>query len=182
MPLERSISYAVAVLGASLGVAACGSSNSGKSGTGADRSQALAFAQCMRAHGVPNFPDPRTNGGGGLLIQQKAGSGASLTVNGVSVSSPAFQSAMRSCRSYLPNGGHPPPLSASRRAALLAFSRCMRAHGITNFPDPTFQNGGVGLRFGSSSGIDPSSPAFQAAQKACGKNGPFRVQSVRPGG
>jgi hypothetical protein len=131
----------------------------------------------MRSHGVPNFPDPGTNGSGGLLVQKRVGSGASLTVNGVSVSSPAFQAAMQSCRSYLPNGGHPPPLSASRRAALLAFSQCMRDHGITNFPDPTFENGGGGLRFGPGSGIDPSSPTFRAAQRACGKNGGLRIQA-----
>ena len=52
-------------------------------------------------------------------------------------------------------------------------SRCMRSHGVPNFPDPTFQSGpgggvGVGIKIGNGSGIDPSSPAFQAAQKECG--------------
>ncbi len=75
---------------------------------------------------------------------------------------------MRACRSKLPNGGHPQPLSASRRNAILQFSQCMRAHGVTNFPDPTFSGGGVQLRLSQQSGIDPQSPAFQAAQKACG--------------
>ncbi len=53
-------------------------------------------------------------------------------------------------------------LSKSQDA--LAFSRCMRQHGITNFPDP---GSGGGLRIDSSSGIDPESPRFQAAQQAC---------------
>ncbi len=117
---------------------------------------------------------------------QKAGSGPSLRVNGVAVSSPAFQAAMQSCRSKLPNGGHPPPLSASRRAAMLRFSQCMRDHGLPNFPDPTFSaNGGVGLRFGPPSGLNPSSPVFQAAQKACsavGGNAGFKVAAGPPGG
>jgi hypothetical protein len=49
-------------------------------------------------------------------------------------------------------------------------SRCMRSHGVPNFPDPQFQsgpNGGLGIRL-NGTGVDPSSPAFQAAQKECG--------------
>jgi hypothetical protein len=41
----------------------------------------------------------------------------------------------------------------------VAFARCMRAHGVANFPDPTGQSG----QLGPNSGIDPTSPAFQAA-------------------
>ena len=130
----------------------------------------VAFAKCMRANGVPNFPDPGSNGSRGIAIQQRVGSGASLTVNGVTVSSPAFQSAMTACRSKLPNGGRPPAFSASQRAAMLKFSRCMRTHGVPNFPDPSFGTGGrVGIRFGPGSGVDPSSPSFQQAQAACAK-------------
>jgi hypothetical protein len=130
----------------------------------------VAFAKCMRAHGVPNFPDPGTNGSGDMQIQasQRAGSGPSMKVNGVSVNAPAFQSAMQSCRSQLPNGGHPPALTASRKAAMLKFSQCMRAHGLPNFPDPTFgSNGQVGLLFHAQSGLDPNSPQFKQAQAAC---------------
>jgi hypothetical protein len=153
-----------------LPLAACGSSGSPSTSNAAfKRSTMLAFAQCMRTHGVPNFPDPGSNGSGGIMIQQRVGSGASMSVNGVAVQAPAFQSAMQSCRKDLPNGGHPPPLSASRRAAMLHFSQCMRAHGVTNFPDPAFgSGGGARIGFGPSSGINPQSPAFQAAQKACG--------------
>ncbi len=131
----------------------------------------LAFARCMRASGVPNFPDPGSNGRGGILIQQRdrAGSGPSMTVNGVSVSAPAFQSAMRTCRKYLPNGGKPTVAqSAKLRASALAMSKCMRAHGVPNFPDPTFNGGpggGLGLRL--TPDVNPNSPAFQAAQKIC---------------
>jgi hypothetical protein len=38
----------------------------------------------------------------------------------------------------------------------------MRSHGMPSFPDPTFVNGNIGQR-----GIDPNSPQFQIAQKAC---------------
>src|SRR5437588_709453 len=50
----------------------------------------------------------------------------------------------------------------------LQFTACMRAHGETNFPDPTFNGGGARLELSKSSGLDPSSPTFKAAQQACG--------------
>lgn len=43
----------------------------------------------------------------------------------------------------------------------------MRSHGVPNFPDPPAGGGGVQLSAGS--GINPQSPAFQAAQNACQK-------------
>ncbi|HXR21675.1 MAG TPA: hypothetical protein VN786_03880 [Acidimicrobiales bacterium] len=48
----------------------------------------------------------------------------------------------------------------------LKFSECMRSNGIANFPDPKSSGG---IQIGSSSGIDPQSPQFQSAQKACRK-------------
>jgi hypothetical protein len=89
------------------------------------------------------------------------------SVNGVTVNAPAFKSAMQACRSKLPNGGQPVPLSASRRNAMLAFSRCMRGHGVSGFPDPTFAGGGAQLRIDKGTAIDPNSPAFKTAQQAC---------------
>jgi hypothetical protein len=158
----------------SLALAACGSSKTSPTNASATvkPGQMVSFAKCMRAHGVPNFPDPGSNGNGGIQIQptRRAGSGASMTVNGVSVSAPAFQTAMQSCRSELPNGGHPPPLSAARKQAMLQFSRCMRIHGVPNFPDPTFGSGGrVQLLINPGAGVDPNSPTFQQAQQSCAK-------------
>jgi hypothetical protein len=46
----------------------------------------------------------------------------------------------------------------------LKYSQCMRSRGVINFPDP---NSGGGINIGSASGIDPSSPRFQSAGKAC---------------
>jgi hypothetical protein len=173
MPLLRSRRALAALTAAALPLAACGSSssnNSGATGTEAAAStkynKSLEFAQCMRSHGVPNFPDPKSNGSGGMMIQSTPGH---TSVNGVSVNGPAFQSAMQACRSKLPNGGQPQRLSPERRQQMLQFSQCMRAHGITGFPDPTFgSGGGAQLRIDKTTGINPNSPAFQAAQKACG--------------
>jgi hypothetical protein len=172
----------ISLLAAALGLAACGSSSpsstatnssGGQSSSGgqtsdASASKSLEFASCMRSHGVPNFPDPPSNGQIRLQIQQTPDS---TSVNGVEVNGPAFRSAMTACKSYLPNGGTPSAAQTAKiKAEALAMARCMRSHGVPNFPDPKFQagpNGGVGIQLGGS-GIDPNSPAFQAAQKECG--------------
>jgi hypothetical protein len=56
------------------------------------QSQGLQFAACMRSHGVPNFPDPKTANGG-------------FMITGVNPNAPQFQSAMQACRSLMPGGG-----------------------------------------------------------------------------
>jgi hypothetical protein len=167
MSMLKPYRFMLVLLLAAPVLAACGSSSPG-SGSGATKySQALAFANCMRSHGVPNFPDPKSGANGHIQIQdsQRAGSGPSLKINGVPVNAPAFQSAQQACHSLLPNGGKPPQLSASQRQAMLQFSQCMRAHGLTNFPDPQFGSHGVEIRIPSGAG--PDSPAFKSAQAAC---------------
>jgi hypothetical protein len=172
------LTISLSLLVAALGLAACGSSSSPDTGgattsqgdSGANQAKALAFSSCMRSHGVPNFPDSPASGGGGFRVQIQSGP-SGTSVNGVAVNGPAFQSAMQACRSYLPNGGHPTAAqTAKAKQNALAMSRCMRSHGVPNFPDPQFQSGpggGVGIRL-SGAGVNPSSPAFQAAAKACG--------------
>ena len=56
--------------------------------------------------------------------------------------------------------------SSSNHTAFVNFSKCMRTHGVTNFPDP---GAGGGIQLSSSSGINPFSPAFKAAQSHCRK-------------
>jgi hypothetical protein len=165
------------LLSTALGVAACGSSSpsgtatNASAGHGSDASsnKALEFASCMRSHGVSNFPDP-TNGHIHLQIQQTP---SSTEVNGVEVNGPAFQSAMTDCKPYLPNAGTPTAAQTTKaKAQSLAMARCMRSHGVPNFPDPKIQTGPEGgVAFGvnfSGTGINPNSPAFQTAQNDCG--------------
>lgn len=67
-------------------------------------------------------------------------------------------------------GSHPTTAngstSASGHGSPLAYSRCMRTHGVPNFPDPTVRSGG-GFGFSFPQGVDPRSPQFQAADRAC---------------
>jgi hypothetical protein len=170
------LTISLSLLVVAVGLAACGSSSpttggatSAQGDAAANQAKGLAFAHCMRSHGVANFPDP-TGSGGGLRVQIQSGP-SGTSVNGVAVNGPAFRSAMQACRSYLPNGGHPSAAqTAKAQAQALAMSRCMRSHGVTNFPDPKFGSGpggGIGIQL-NGPGLDPNSPTFKAAQKACG--------------
>ena len=53
---------------------------------------------------------------------------------------------------------------SAHRNAFLAFSECMRSHGVPTFPDPS-PGGGIHL----TSGMNPFAPAFKAAQASCHK-------------
>ena len=124
----------------------------------------MAYAKCMRSHGVPNFPDPSDSGGG-----------FPLGGNGIDTSSPAFNAARSGCEHLLAGGPGASQPSQSVEAQLLAFSKCMRAHGVGGFPDPTTERpfgvsnlvfaGGVYL--GIPISINASSPVFRRAARSC---------------
>jgi hypothetical protein len=149
-------------------VASSGSSGSYSSGSNpsgkTSQSQQLQLAQCMRSHGVPNFPDPSANGG---QLQNIANSG-------VNTHSPTYQAALSACNKYTPAGNMTPAQSAAANARGLEMSQCMRSHGVPNFPDPiTGPTGGQAINLGPEH-IDPNSPTYQAASAAC--------QKLYPGG
>src|SRR5579862_3451869 len=54
--------------------------------------------------------------------------------------------------------------ATSKASGAFAFSRCMRSHGVPNFPDPS---AGGGIQITAGSGIDPGSSQFQSAQRSC---------------
>ena len=49
----------------------------------------------------------------------------------------------------------------------LQFSRCMRANGVSNFPDPDASGQLTIDQVANGSGVDTNSPAFQQALSAC---------------
>jgi hypothetical protein len=57
------------------------------------------------------------------------------------------------------------PSRVQRQTQLLKLAACMRKYGVANFPDPV--NGSLILRAEPVNGLDPFSPQFQGAQKAC---------------
>lgn len=128
------------------------------------------FSACMRKHGIANFPDP--NGQGVITIESGMG---------IDPQSPAFTAARTACAKLLPNGGRPTPAQiAQMQKQLLAFSACMRAHGVKDFPDPS--NGGLRLSVHPGSDLDPGNPTFRGAQQACQKYMPFKGGAVKAAG
>jgi len=115
----------------------------------------LAFAQCMRTNGVPNFPDPQ--------------SGHSVLPKGLDPNSATFKAASDKCKQYIAadQGAAPPAQDPWPVAEKLKYSKCMRENGLPTFPDP---NKDGGLEFDNS--IDPNSTQFKNAEKACSKYEP----------
>jgi hypothetical protein len=170
---------------ACLALVAAACSSPAKTGTGAGpaggsaRHSELAYARCMRVHGITSFPDPNAHG----EIAVNAGPGT-----GLDPKSPQFKSANNACKSLLPpRRALSPAQQAAARAQALKYSRCMRAHGISDFPDPNSQ-GGIALQPKPGGDLDPNNPQFQTANKACqhdlpGKGGSFSSNtSGSPGG
>jgi hypothetical protein len=158
---------ALAALGCAVAIAACGSTNSSTKSASNPATQLLTFAVCMRSHGVPSFPDPSRHG-----IHIGPGSG-------IDPFSPAFKAAQSACRRLLPGGGpgnqHP---TAHQLDMARQISQCMRQHGVTGFPDPSFaarsSSAGhslivdlSGIVLAVPNTIDPSSPVFVQAADAC---------------
>ena len=120
---------------------------------------AVRFAQCMRSHAVPNFPDPTSPQEFKLSLSPSSAGNAR---------SPAFQSAETACQ-HLLGGGPPSQNAAERRAhvvAGLAFARCLRSHGLPNFPDPT-SSGQLTHEMLATAGINVHQPAVVQAADAC---------------
>jgi hypothetical protein len=123
-------------------------------GSGSVKIQAspLAHAECMRSHGVPDFPDP-----GPIHIDVR-------THPDLDPASPVFVAAQKACLSLDPAGPTGNTVSPQLQAAALAYSACMRSHGYPNFADPVFDSRGEHV---SINGIDTDSAQFQSADKLC---------------
>jgi hypothetical protein len=148
---------------AATSLVACGGekpTSSGSNGTSpADAKKAmLAYAKCVRAHGV-DMPDPVFEGN---RIQQRGPA---------NVDRAKMRAADKACGS-IRDSIRPPEQSDAEQAefkkAALKNAQCMRDHGIANFPDPTFdEHGGAQITFKRGSGFNPDSAKFKAAEKAC---------------
>jgi hypothetical protein len=162
------------------GVAQIGTTTTSKSGStssgGSGKGDPAAFSACMRKNGVPNFPDPDSNGN----IRITGGRDKNGRTFGLDPNSAQFRRAQKACRKLQPNGGKPSAQEQAReQQQALKFSQCMRSHGVPKFPDPQFAaNGGTLLKIGKD--VNPNSPQFKAAQKACQKLVPGGPLSSAP--
>lgn len=157
---------AVAVIAAGCGgnsPSSASSSAAAAGGKGPPGETAYQFSACMRNHGVTNFPDP--------VVKSSAGStSVSIVINPTITGQPAFKSAQAACQHILPKGGKGPDSSPAnqqaRTQALIAFARCLRAHGFPNFPDPD-ATGQLSQEMITRAGINFRTPALLTAGKTC---------------
>ena len=135
-PALRSAAAIIATAAIGL-LAACsgspslaGSSGSPNAGGSASSPSAVAYSQCMRSHGIPDFPDPNSSG----QLSKRA-------IIQLGVSPSVLQTAQRACQRLWP---YQAPTQAQLRQQLaqdLTFARCMRSHGVPDFPDPSSSGG-----------------------------------------
>lgn len=159
-PRPMALLAAAAACLAAVALAACGGTASGNppSASAADEARAEKFARCLREHGVQAEVD-KGGGGFGLKVKGKAGS--------PSGGPEAFEAAQKACARYRPAGRKvklSPAQEAELRDRVLRFARCMREHGI-EIPNP--ETGAGDVRIHIQGNLDPESPKFQAAQRAC---------------
>jgi hypothetical protein len=167
----RPTALAVALVALAVGLAACGggspqasggSSPPGGSISSASSSAALAlkYAQCMRSHGITDFPNPTLDG--------------EFDIQGLNLKdNPQWQSAQQACQTDLAPGGSAKRNSSVNVSNELNFASCMRAHGITDFPDPNGQ--GVVQITNPTGLLDPNSPQFETANNGCQPHGSVGV-------
>jgi len=157
----RRASVLAVTAGLVLLTAACGGSSSSTStassphaGGAASSPSGLAFARCVRSHGIPNFPDPIDSSGhfSKTVLQQLGVSGSRL------------RTVEDACQNLLPAG--PAPLTAQDQQDYLRAAACMRSHGIAGFPDPVFSGGSVSFPT-PPAGFATSSPRFIQARQTC---------------
>jgi hypothetical protein len=122
----------------------------GSSSRGSTHDQALAYAGCIRSHGVSLWPDPESSGS---FDKSK------LTPHRLGASDSQIGTAEDACKSLAPI--YPATPQPHVLAQALRFSRCMRAQGATNFPDPE-SNGAIVIPDSME-----SSPMYLAALHFC---------------
>jgi hypothetical protein len=169
---RKDWAVAVAIAACAIGLVACGGGSeatAGGSDGGGDEAAfeegRLEMAECLREHGV-DVPDP-VAGEKGLMLQK---SGKGTGGSGVNPDDPATEEALKACEEEV--DFEPPEVTPEQEEEMkdnmLAFSQCMREHGV-DMPDPEFEGGGkVKMRIGGPDG--PGSldqPAVEAAQEAC---------------
>jgi hypothetical protein len=161
--------------------AAGSASSSPAAGSSATAQSAVAYSQCMRADGVPKYPDPAS---GGQLPKGDA--------QAFGVSDAQYQAAQHTCQHLLPTGGSfdeqshecieagdcPPALVQQMLTADRKFAQCMRIHGVPTWPDPVIgPNGGPVFKV-SAAGITHTqthSPPMENTIMACLRSDPAPV-------
>jgi hypothetical protein len=151
------------------------SSSSGAGGTpnagqAASSPSAVAYSHCMRSHGVPNYPDPGSDGALPKGDAQQFG-----------VSSSQLQAAESDCQHLYPaNDGAiqqcettsdcPQAVVQQALNIMREYAQCLRSHGVARWPDPTLDSQGRPFFDVSAVGLTSQythSPAFESKDSEC---------------
>jgi hypothetical protein len=118
------------------------------------RDKAVKFAECIRAHGVSDFPDPDAKND----FQY-----------GVSVSPAVWKRATTACKDLQPPGTLSSKRTPKQQSASLRFAQCVRDNGVKDFPDPVNGEPLVDTYKIPSSSKPDGMNILNAAMQTCGK-------------
>jgi hypothetical protein len=141
---------------ASITTATTSTTTTTSAGTTSPQAGAVAYAECVRSHGVPGWPDPTSDGHFDKAKLRLLGNG------------PRLRSATLACGHLLPpeTGGGPTLSPQTRLADERSFAACMRSHGVTRFPDPNAQ-AELTIEMVQAQGIDIRSPQVLRVVQTC---------------
>jgi hypothetical protein len=134
-------------------------SSTGTTSSGANkkltaRDKAVKFAECIRAHGVSDFPDPNAK---------------NQFEYGVSVSPAVWKEATTACKDLQPSGTLSGKRTPKQQSASLRFAQCVRDNGVKDFPDPVNGEPLVDTYKIPSSNKPGGMAILNAAMQKCGK-------------
>lgn len=167
---RRMIAATLAVVVVAVLLGACGGTGrpaakaGGTHGAGnSTASEAIAFARCMRSHGVQHYPDPSSSGG--FAKPQ-------LTPQRLAVSASVIRAAGHACQHLFPNDNQSSQAQTEKvMTALWKFARCLRADGVPHWPDPLAESDvGQPNTPGfprSMPGVDQNAPQVRTATRRC---------------
>jgi hypothetical protein len=118
------------------------------------RDKAVKFSECIRAHGVSDFPDPDAH---------------NEFQYGVSVTPAVWKRAVAACKDLQPPGSLSAKRTPKEQSASLRFAQCIRDHGVKDFPDPVNGEPLVDTYKIPSSNRPGGMTILNAAMKTCGK-------------
>jgi hypothetical protein len=125
------------------------------------RQQAVKFSECMRGQGLSDFPDPNADND---------------FEYGISVSPDVWKRAVDACKDLEPPGAFSTDRTPDQQAAGLVFARCIRAHGVKDFPDPVDGEPLVNTYKIPSSNAPGGMDILNAAMRACKSQGDAAVK------
>lgn len=144
-----------------------GSDHTSSSSTSNTNNAGVAYAKCMREHGVSNFPDPDQASSGGMKV---------VVPKSVDQTSTTFKSAQAACQNllYQGNAGNAAGTRPFDATKVAAWAKCLRQNGLPNFPDPQVNGDAIIIDANAAGVTGRDDPKFAKAAAAC--------YSIRPGG